>query len=269
MRKKRKSIFPATLLPLRERSTLLSIDSRLLLKFLIRYIEEGRQPQTSEEQLMQNMFYYTFYRSVPEAVGFTSIQEAVEFILASKEFRSELLAILKYNDSHLSFVAKRNEFPFPCPLELHCRYSVDQVLAGMGFWDGNKARPFREGVLYLENRDTDIFFITLNKSEKDFSPSTLYEDYAINERLFHLQTQARTSAASPTAQRYIHHHERGSHIALFVREFKKESGVTSPYTFLGEADYVRHEGSKPVSFVWRLREEMPAALVPAANKGIV
>ena len=31
----------------------------------------------------------------------------------------------------------------------------------------------------------DIFFITLNKSDKDFSLSTFYEDYSINERLFH------------------------------------------------------------------------------------
>ena len=40
---------------------------------------------------------------------------------------------------------------------------------------------FREGVKYFKDKNLDIFFITLNKSEKDFSPSTLYEDYAINE----------------------------------------------------------------------------------------
>lgn len=249
--------------------SLLSIDSRPLLKFLIRYIEEGYQPQTQVEQIMMNMFYYTFYRYAPDIAGFSSIEEAVEFILSSDVFRREIIDILKYNDAHLSFVAKANQFTFPCPLQVHCSYSVDQALAAFGYWDRESARTFREGVLYLENRNTDIFFITLNKSEKDFSPSTLYEDYAINERLFHWQTQARTSIGSATAQRYIHHRERGSHIALFVREFKEENGVASPYVFLGEADYVRHEGSKPVSFVWRLKEEMPAALVPVANKGIV
>ncbi|QSO49190.1 DUF3427 domain-containing protein [Alicyclobacillus mengziensis] len=249
--------------------SLLSIDSRPLLKFLIGYIEEGYRPQTQVEQIMMNMFYYTFYRYAPDKAGFSSIEEAVAFILSSDVFRREIIDIFKYNDAHLSFVAKESQFPFPCPLQVHCRYSVDQALAAFGYWNGESARPFREGVLYLEDRNTDIFFITLNKSEKDYSPSTLYEDYAINERLFHWQTQARTSTDSPTAQRYIHHRERGSHIALFVREFKEENGVASPYMFLGEADYVRHEGSKPVSFVWRLRKDMPAALVPVAKKGIV
>jgi hypothetical protein len=109
----------------------------------------------------------------------------------------------------------------------------------------------------------------LNKSDKDFSPSTLYEDYAINERLFHWQTQSRTSEESATAQRYIHHRQMGTRIALFVREYKNEYNYTSPFVFLGEAEYVKHEGNKPMSFIWRLKEEMPPAMVPAANKGII
>jgi hypothetical protein len=32
---------------------------------------------------------------------------------------------------------------------------------------------------------------------------------------------------------------------------------------------VKHEGNKPLSIVWRLKEEMPPALVPAANKVII
>lgn len=109
----------------------------------------------------------------------------------------------------------------------------------------------------------------MNKSDKDFSPSTLYEDYAINEQLFHWQTQSRTSEASPTAQRYINHRQLGSKIALFVREYKEENQYTAPFVFLGEAEYVKHEGNKPMSFIWRLKQEMPAALVPVANKVIV
>lgn len=58
-------------------------------------------------------------------------------------------------------------------------------------------------------------------------------------------------------------------IVLFVREYKEEHGYTSPFVFLGEADYVSHEGNKPMSFVWRLREEMPAKMVVVANKCIV
>ena len=72
-----------------------------------------------------------------------------------------------------------------------------------------------------------------------------------------------------TAQRYIHHKERNHKIALFVREYKKENGYTAPFVFLGTAEYVSHSGNKPMSFVWRLKEAMPAFLVPKANKNII
>ncbi|WP_370642345.1 hypothetical protein [Virgibacillus salidurans] len=47
----------------------------------------------------------------------------------------------------------------------------------------------------------DVFLITLNKSEKDFSPPTLYEDYVINEKLFHCQSQSTLRAQSPTKRK--------------------------------------------------------------------
>lgn len=247
---------------------LLSLNSRRLLAYLIAYLEEGKAAQSEEERLMLNMFYYTFYRSEPMKQGFADVNQAVRFILSCTRFKDEILEILKYNLAHLNFVDHRNEFPYACPLDVHCSYSTDQVLAAFGVWNEQKAPAFREGAKYLEDKQTDIFFITLNKSEKDFSPSTLYEDYAINERLFHWQTQSRTSEESNTAQRYIHHKRTGNRIALFVREYKEEHGFTSPFIFLGEAEYVKHEGNKPMSFVWRLKEEMPPELVPAANKAI-
>lgn len=248
---------------------LLNINSHHWLQFLIRYIEDGSKPVNEEQQLMLNMFYYTFYRSEPGKQGFDSVEAALEMILACKEFREEIVEILKYNLEHLNFVDLGSPFNFTCPLDIHCSYSTDQIMAAFGYYNEEKAPIFREGVKYFEDKKVDIFFITLNKSDKDFSPSTLYEDYAINERLFHWQTQSRTSEASPTAQRYINHRQLGSKIALFVREYKDENQYTAPFVFLGEAEYVKHEGNKPMSFVWRLKEEMPAALVPSANKVIV
>ncbi|WP_342575201.1 DUF3427 domain-containing protein [Paenibacillus sp. FSL M8-0142] len=248
---------------------LLSINSRRLLSFLIDYLEDpGKSTHTEEERLMLNMFYYTFYRSEPKKHGFLDINQAIQSIVSCKEFRDEIIEILKHNYEHINFVDKKNEFPFVCPLDLHCTYSTDQILAAFGFWNEDKSPAFREGVKYFEDKKTDIFFITLNKSDKDFSPSTLYEDYAINERLFHWQTQSRISEETNTAKRYIHHKQTGNRIALFVREYKEENNYTSPFVFLGEAEYVRHEGNKPMSIVWRLKEEMPPELVPAANKAI-
>jgi hypothetical protein len=78
--------------------------------------------------------------------------------------------------------------PFDCPLELHADYTRDEILAGLGVWTLQSQREVREGVLYIESLPADIFLITLTKTEGDYSPTTMYEDYAISEELFHWQS---------------------------------------------------------------------------------
>jgi hypothetical protein len=39
---------------------------------------------------------------------------------------------------------------------------------------------------------------------------------------------------------------------------RTSSNRTAPYICLGLADYVSHEGDRPIAFVWRLRQAMPA-----------
>ncbi|MDR4886795.1 DUF3427 domain-containing protein [Fredinandcohnia sp. QZ13] len=244
------------------------LNSSTLLKFLLHYIEEGIV-RNEEERIMLNMFYYSFYKAYPEKEGLLSIEDGVAKILSNHDFREEIREILQYQFNSIETLEIENDFSFITPLRVHCSYSTAQVMAALEYYNEDKTPAFREGVKYFQDKNLDIFFITLNKSEKDFSPSTLYEDYAINEKLFHWQTQSKVAKHSPTAQRYIHHRENNYQIALFVREYKQEHGHTAPFVFLGTADYVNHEGNKPMSFVWRLREEMPSYMVGRANKNVL
>lgn len=247
---------------------LFHLNSRKLLQFLMNYIEK-QTVVNKEEQLMLAVFYYSFYNSHPAREGFASLEEGIANILSQPEFKEEIKQILSYLYQSLETMEIENDFHFTCPLGVHCSYTTSQVLAALGYYNEESSPAFREGVKYFENKSLDIFFITLNKSEKDFSPSTLYDDYAINEHLFHWQTQSRVAEGSKTAERYITQKKRNHQIALFVREYKKENGYTSPFVFLGTADHVSHSGSKPMSFVWRLKEEMPSYFVPRANKNIL
>ena len=52
---------------------------------------------------------------------------------------------------------------------------------------------FREGVWYSAERNVDAFFVTLKKSEADYSPTTMYRDYPISPTLFHWESQSTTS----------------------------------------------------------------------------
>ena len=113
---------------------------------------------------------------------------------------------------------------------------------------------------------TDVLFVTLRKSERHYSPSTRYRDYALSSRLFHWESQSTTSADSPTGRRYRQQHEDGTNVLLFVRESPTlANGAGAPFTLLGPATFVEARGERPIQITWRLREPMPESLLEVAR----
>ena len=58
---------------------------------------------------------------------------------------------------------------------------------------------------------------------------------------------------------------------LFVREFNSDR-VTSgakAYTYLGAANYVKHDGERPMNITWRLDHPIPAKYLKKTNKLII
>jgi hypothetical protein len=147
------------------------------------------------------------------------------------------------------------------PLTIHAQYTRDEILVGLGHWSLSRRPDQREGVLHLAASKVDAFFVTLQKTEEDYSPTTMYEDYLVSHDRFHWQSQSNTSAKSRTGQRYIRHRDLGYTPLLFVRETRDlPSGLSAPYTFLGPCEYVSHEGSRPISIIWKLAHLVPARL---------
>ena len=203
---------------------------------------------------MMQMFYITIWDSYAEDWNSKEVHEKLSSLANSPVMLKELLDLLKYQFNHIDFIDSTIDLGFDCPLDVHCTYTQRQLLAAL---DYKNYSAMRQGVLYLPDKNIDVFLITLNKSDKDYSPTTMYEDYAISNTEFHWQSQSTTSAESPTGQRYINHAKQGGHILLFVREFKKDSLGTSPYTFLGKATYVSHHGSRPMNIIWQLEKTIP------------
>ncbi|MGG0668588.1 DEAD/DEAH box helicase [Sporosarcina koreensis] len=247
---------------------LFHIDSADLILFYQKYFVDGLI-ENEEQHQMVGMLYYSFFNAPPGDLDFKSMHDGIQEIISNEVLKTEIQQVLDVCMDKIRLVEKPSPFDYTSSLRVHAQYTSDQVLAAFGYFNEEVKPAFREGVKYFEDKQTDIFFITLNKSDKDFSPSTQYEDYAISDRLFHWQSQNKTSDTSPTGKRYITHRQTGNKIALFVREYKQKDGYTSPFVFLGTADYVRHEGNKPISFEWRLHERMPAWLIPAANKSVL
>ena len=58
---------------------------------------------------------------------------------------------------------------------------------------------------------------------------------------------------------------------LFVREFKSGSrfGGVAAYTYLGTANYVKHEDSRPMNITWKPDRPIPAKFLKKTNKLVV
>ena len=252
---------------------LFHLNSRRFLRFILAYLEKRRWAEApfadTLDLRLEAMLYYTFFSKHPGQLGYLGFKDALKEVFMEVHLAAEVTEICRYLLEKIDFVDAQVDLGFVCPLDLHCAYNRDQLMAGLGEFDESRSPEFREGVKYLKDQSLDLFLINLNKSEKDFSPSTMYEDYAISSTLFHWQSQSTTSVDSPTGQRYIHHRKNHHKILLFVREYKKAYGQTAPFIYLGKAHYVKHEGSRPISFVWELEKEMPANLVVRANKSVM
>ena len=248
-----------------------AVDSRRWIKFLIKTLKNLDNVDFNSlsdiEKRMLQMFYITVWGKAVEDWNSDEVLDNFYALADSPRMLGELIELLEYNYNKIDFIDEAVSLGFDCPLDLHCTYTRDQLLVAMDFM---KPNTVREGVKWLPEKETDVFFITLNKSDKDYSPTTMYNDYSINEILFHWQSQSTTADTSTTGQRYIHHKERGSKVLLFVREFKNDTfGNTAPYTFLGTANYVKHNGSKPMNVTWKLDKSIPAKYLKKTNKLVV
>ena len=248
---------------------IVAIDSRRWIRFLannLRGISIDKIRNMSQlEQRMMQMFYVSIWNKAADWNSAETIRN-IECLVNSPTMVNEMIELLEYNLEHIDFIDIEVQLGFDCPLDVHCTYTRDQLLVAMDYMTPNNVR---EGAKWLPDKKLDVFMVTLNKSEKDYSPTTMYKDYSINEELFHWQSQNATSDTSPTGQRYINHRQMGTKILLFVREFNKDELGTAPYTFLGTAGYIKHTGNKPMSITWRLDDGIPAKYLKKTNKLVV
>lgn len=248
------------------------IDSRRWISFLLdilpRLDNVDFATLSDIEKRMMQMLYITIWGKAVEDWNGDEVLDNLYALSDSTVMRAELISLLEYRFEQIDFIDESVDLGFDCPLDLHCTYTRDQLLVAMDFM---KPATVREGAKWLADKQLDVFFVTLNKSDKDYSPTTMYNDYSINESLFHWQSQSTITDNSPTGQRYIHHKERESKVLLFVREFKADriTGGAEAYTYLGTANYVKHQGSRPINIVWHLDRPIPAKFLKKTNKLVV
>lgn len=213
---------------------------------------------SNEEKSMCLMLHYDVWQKTGNV---KSLEESIKLIGKNKVLTNEILEVLEILIDKIDFIEKEIQLDYSQPLKVHSRYTREQILAAFGDSTFLKKSSNREGVVNLELKNMELLLVTLEKTEKNYSPTTMYNDYAINEKIFHWQSQNSSKPEIGKGLSYINHQKNKKEILLFVREKNTDQfGNTMGYVFLGNANYQEHYGSKPMSINWELNETLPPYL---------
>lgn len=247
------------------RNRVLMCDDHQYLLFLKKLCQAGyRFDELDSRRAL--MCHYDFWQASGSHLGLASLSASMKK-LSTLGVDEELIAVLNWKMSK----TKHEQPVMPdldkAVLHLHARYSREQILVGFGATTFEHQPQSREGVYVDREQNIELLFVTLDKNEKQFSPTTMYHDYAINEHLFHWQSQNSARPDRGRGREYIDHLSIGKRIFLFVREqMKDEFGRTLGYVNYGEVEFVSSTGSQPMNITWKLRTPMPHFMWQQAAK---
>jgi superfamily II DNA or RNA helicase len=246
----------------------LSTNSTSYFHFILKVAKQGFNIKLNDFDENGKTMLLMLYYDVWQKHGlFNSLEESIKAIGKNIVLINEIIEVLELLIDKVDFKENEITLPYSQPLKLHARYTREQILVAFGMSTFEKKYISFEGAAENVSLSTEILFINLIKSEASFSPTTMYDDYAISETLFHWQSHNAYRPDKGKGLSYITHEENDKKIVLFVREkANDENGNTIGYVFIGEGIFMETEGSKPMNVTWELKEPMPEYLWKASAK---
>jgi superfamily II DNA or RNA helicase/HKD family nuclease len=211
--------------------------------------------------------HYRIWGDTARELGITSVENSFERLAKNPSILSDLDEILKWCAEESQADGRTPDLPFPCPLELHARYGLRDIQAAFGKVTLKSSGQRGIGVLHFREIKAYALLVTFQKTEREFSPSTMYADYPISRELMHWESQSNTSQSSQTGRNLTEHLDCGYTILVFARDRKKRNGWAVPFTFLGPAKIVSYESERPIRVVWRLKYPMPVPIFEDNRRG--
>ncbi len=235
---------------------------------IIRLLAQGKAYEAL--QMAGNAALAVHYRMWAETgphLGIDSLAESFQRLGRNPSILDDLAEILDWAEEESVAGGTRPELPFACSFELHAHYGIKEIQAVLGSATLATAGQRGVGVLHFSDKKAYALLITFQKTEKEFSPSTMYADYPVSRELLHWESQANTPQQSTAGLNLTDHQARGYTILLFAREQKKRNGCTVPFVYLGPAERVSYESERPIKMVWRLQHPMPAEMFEENRRG--
>lgn len=215
----------------------------------------------------QHSVYYRFWAAPASRLGFNNFEVSLTRLCQNPTLLRDMDEILEWCEATTQASGFFPELPCLSPLELHAHYGIKDIQAAFDRATLSSSGQTGVGVMPFHEIKVYILLITFQKTEKEFSPRTMYADYPVSRELLHWESQSNTTQLSPTGQNLIHHQSRGYTILVFARDQKKRNSCTVPFVYLGPADHVSHEHERPVTIIWRLRYPMPVEMFEENRRG--
>lgn len=216
-----------------------------------------------EQKIFALMFYYALYQAPINKMGFDSIDEAIINLRKYPLFIQELQELTEYLLDKIEIKTFAVDPVLYPKLEQYGRYTREEVFIIFGRQTEQKTmHGSLTGVFKIDEKDTELFFVTLNKSDKDFSPSTMYDDYIISEHRFHWKSQ-NTDSHEGRGKRFVEQARNNKKFLLFVREHKQDGfGNTCPFYCFGLVDYISSRDDRPMSIDWSMHHPILPQFLP-------
>ncbi len=210
------------------------------------------------------MLYYTLYIDKISRVGFRNIEEGISLLANYPLFVAELQELTDYLLANIETKTFSVGEGLPVALEQYGCYTREEIFAIFGRQTADrKMQGCVSGAFNIEELNTELFFVTLNKSDKDFYPSTMYDDYVVNENQFHWKS-LNTDTHQGRGRRFVEQAKNKKKFLLFVREYKRDGfGNTCPFYCFGLVDYISSRDDKPMSIDWRMHQPILPQFIKA------
>jgi superfamily II DNA or RNA helicase len=211
--------------------------------------------------------HYRLWGKPGSAFSMESIEKSFERLAQNQDYLGDAVEILEWAESETRVMPMNVELPYPSSLELHATYTNSDIKAALGLATFQSAGQTGVGLLHSRDYKTYATLVTFQKTEREFSPTTMYADYPISRELLHWESPSNTTQASETGQNLIYHADRQYTILIFARAVKRQDGRPVPFTFLGAASRVSVQQERPIQIVWELTHSMPVEMFEENRRG--
>jgi superfamily II DNA or RNA helicase/HKD family nuclease len=240
-------------------NSLAQTDSPRMINSWVKVLSGSTEGLSPEDVKMAKFFLLSAF---DDKVRMSTVDQVWHKVLARTGICRDLCEFLEWRQSRCAPMSAVTFDQTSKYLELHRSYSSKQIAAAIGT-DG---MTIQGGVYCQKNANSDTFFITRLKGDKDFSPTTMYKDHAKSQTVFHWESPNNTKLVSDSGRRYI---SDDFTKMLFIRQSKRVQmditgtypigNQTSGYVFLGPVKRVlAHEGECPIGIDYELQHPIPA-----------